>query len=213
MKKIVLSGFFFAIALQCSAQFLNSIGITAGVSTGNQKFHFKEPISIDRKKYIFGGNGSVFAEFFSHDYVRWVTEIQFNQKGSKDEINDTTILKNRLNYISWNNYLKLRYEMYAIIPYFMVGPRLNYNISQKTQSPEITEKFLPLNLSIAVGGGVELVTYGNFKPFVEAFYNPDVMPAYISPNLHIPNKNFELRVGLKMEFGSRASCNTPVYVE
>jgi hypothetical protein len=30
----------------------------------------------------------------------------------------------------WNNYLKLRYEMYAIIPYIMVGPRLDYNLTQ-----------------------------------------------------------------------------------
>jgi len=211
MKKLFLILICF-ISLQSQAQFLNSIGITAGVSAGNQKFHFKEPLSIDRKKYIVGGNASIFAEFFSHDHARWVTEFQFNQKGSIDKRGDIKY-RNQLNYISWNNYLKLRYEMYSIIPYIMVGPRLDYNFSQKTQSPEITGKFLPLHLSIAVGGGVELVTYGNFKPFIEAFYNPDVMPAYINPVLHIPNKNFELRVGLKMEFGSQQSCNTPVYVE
>ena len=212
MKKIVLMLIICLVGLTSYAQFLNSIGITAGVSAGNQKFHFKDPLSIDRKKYIIGGNASIFAEFFSHDHVRWLTEFQFNQKGSKDKRGDI-VYRNSLNYISWNNYLKLRYEMYSIIPYIMVGPRLDYNLSQGTQSPEIVGKFLPLHLSIAVGGGVELVTYGNFKPFIEAFYNPDVMPAYMSPNLHILNKNFELRIGLKMEFASKSSCNTPTYVE
>jgi len=213
MKKCILLCLIILLALASNAQFVNSIGITAGVSYGNQKFFFKEPTSIERKKYIWGGNGSIFAEFFSHDYVRWVSEFQFNQKGSKDKINDSTYLKNRLNYICWNNYLKLRYEMYAIVPYILVGPRLEYKLSQSTQSPEITQSFVPFHVSLAAGAGVELVTYGNFKPFIEGFYNPDIMPAYKQPYLRIPNKNFELRVGLKYEFGSKAACNTPVYVE
>jgi hypothetical protein len=69
-------------------------------------------------------------------------------------------------------------------------------------------------VSAAFGGGVELVSYTNFKLFVEGFYNPDIMPAYINPALHINNKAFELRLGLKYEFrGRQESCNTPTYVE
>jgi hypothetical protein len=48
---------------------------------------------------------------------------------------------------------------------------------------------------------------------VEAFYNPDLMPAEVQPGMHIKNKNIELRVGLKYEFGKRESCNTPTYIE
>ena len=213
MKKIILILLVVFLGIETKAQFVNSVGITAGASFGNQKFLFREPASIKRKKYIIGGNGSVFAEFFSHDRVRWVSEFQFNQKGSRDPINDTTTLRNQLDYICWNNYLKIRHEMYSIVPYVMVGPRLEYMLTQKTQSPEITGSFLPLHVSLAVGGGVELVTYGNFKPFIEAFYNPDIMPAYISTPMHIPNKIFEVRIGLKMELRSRQSCNTPIYVE
>ena len=68
---------------------------------------------------------------------------------------------------------------------------------------------------MAVGAGTELVSYGNFKPFVEAFYNPDIiLPAYSTSALDIWNKNIELRLGLKYEFvGRRESCNTPTYVE
>jgi hypothetical protein len=95
----------------------------------------------------------------------------------------------------------------------MVGPRLDYNLTQNTSSPVVTGKFLPFHLSIAAGGGLELVSYTNFKFFVEGFYNPDVMPAYITSPLHIMNKAIELRVGLKYEFGKKESCNTPIYVE
>jgi hypothetical protein len=149
----------------------------------------------------------------SHDNVRWVTEIQYNQKGSKDNQPEATYA-NQLQYLSWNNYLKFRYEMYRIIPYIMVGPRLEYMLAQGTSSPPITGSFLPLHVSLAVGGGLELISYSNFKIFLEGFYNPDIMPAYVTAPLHINNKAFELRVGLKYEFsGRKETCNSPTYVE
>lgn len=213
MKKGIVFFLILLFAIQSRAQFLNSIGITAGVSAGNQKFYFYDPLSIARKKYVFGGNGSVFAEFFSGDYSRWVSEIQFNQKGSVDKQPEGNYA-NRLNYICWNNYLKLRYEMYRIIPYILVGPRLEYNLTQGTSSPAITGKFLPLHISAAAGAGVEFISYSSLKFFTEAFYNPDVMSAYKRSGLSVRNKNIELRVGLKYQFGGRReTCNTPTYVE
>jgi hypothetical protein len=213
MKKLILLSIFLLSVLQSSAQFINSIGVTLGATAANEKFKYREPVSISRKNYLFGFNASVFLECMSHDNVRWVTEIQYNQKGSLDK-RATASYPNKLQYLCWNNYLKFRYEMYSIIPYVMVGPRLEYTLAQGTSSPDITGSFLPLHVSAAVGGGLELVSYTNFKIFIEGFYNPDIMPAYIDPLLHINNKAFELRVGLKYEFaGRKESCNTPTYVE
>ena len=215
MKKGILFIVIFLFALQSKAQFLNSIGITAGVSAGNQKFYFFDPLAISKKNYVLGYNGSVFLEFFSGDYARWVSEIQFNQKGALDKRPEGNY-RNKLNYICWNNYLKLRYEMYRIIPYILVGPRLEYNLSQAIASPEITGKFSALHVSAAGGIGVEFISYSNFKFFTEAFYNPDllVMPGYKRTGLSVKNKNIELRIGLKYEFGGRKeTCNTPTYVE
>jgi hypothetical protein len=214
MKKIALVFALVIVTCVANAQFLNSIGITAGGSLGNQKFYFNNPDELSRKKYTLGVNGSIFAEFFSANYVRWVSEIQYNEKGSRDKQPENTY-KNKLQYICWNNYLKFRYEMYSIIPYILVGPRLEYNLGQNTSSPTITSNFNKLHGSLAVGAGTELVSYGNFKPFVEAFYNPDIiLPAYTTSTLDVWNKNIELRIGLKYEFvGRRETCNTPTYVE
>jgi len=214
MKKIILCAIILiSIGNQCKAQFLNSIGLTAGVSAGNQKFYFSDPISISKKKYMFGYNGSMFAEFFSADYARWVTEIQFNTKGSVDKQPEKNY-PNKLQYLCWNNYLKLRYEMYRIIPYILVGPRLEYPLSQGTSSPPITGKFRPLHVSAAAGVGIEFISYSNFKFFIEGFYNPDIMFAYKLTDLGVKNNNIELRIGLKYQFGGRKeTCNTPTYVE
>lgn len=214
MKKAVIFVLFISSFLAGKAQFLNSIGVTGGASYSTQKFFYRDPDEILKKKYKWGFNGSVFAEFFSHDYVRWVSEIQYNQKGSKDKQADTTY-RNRLQYISWNNYLKVRYELFSIIPYVLIGPRLEYNLTQRMQTPGLQGTFLKLHVSPAVGAGIEFISYGQIKFFVEAFYNPDfpLQDAYIRPELHIRNINYELRVGLKYEFLSRETCNTPTYVE
>jgi hypothetical protein len=202
-----------AFSVKAFAQTLNSIAITAGATAANQKFLIADPASVSRKQYLFGINASVFAEIFSRDRARWVTEIQYNQKGSIDKREEQRYT-NKLHYICWNNYLKLRYEMFSIIPYLLLGPRLEFNIIQATSSPEIGGKFLPLHVSPAVGAGFELVSYYNIKFFTEAFYNPGAMPAYISTNTHVLNNSIELRVGLKYEMKTRAeSCNTPTYIE
>jgi hypothetical protein len=214
MKKILTRIIVLLIVFQAEGQFLNSIGITGGGSLGNQKFYFSDPLAISRKKYIPGLNASVFAEFGSGNYARWVSEIQYNEKGSRDKQPEGTYT-NKLQYLCWNNYLKLRYEMYSFIPYILLGPRLEYDLTQGTTSPAITGKFLPLHVSAAGGGGIEFISYSNFKFFVEAFYNPDLlMPAYKRSSLEVRNKNIELRIGLKYEFvGRKESCNTPTYVE
>jgi hypothetical protein len=212
MKRIVFL-FLFIISAKINAQTLNSIAITAGVSASNQKFLTFDPVGASRKSYLLGYNASVFAEFFSHERFRWVTEVQYNQKGSIDKRESESFV-NRLHYINWNNYLKYRYELFSIIPYVLIGPRLEFNIAQQTTSPEIVGKFLPIHISPAVGAGLEFVNYYNIKFFVEAFYNPGAMPAYISPNTHVWNNNIELRVGLKYEMKTRKeSCNTPTYIE
>ena len=116
MKKLFLAISVSFVTFQAEAQFLNSIGITAGGSLANQKFYFSDPLDVSRKKYIIGMNGSVFAEFFSGNYVRWVSEIQYNEKGSNDKQPETNYY-NKLQYLCCDKYLKCRYEMYIIIRY------------------------------------------------------------------------------------------------
>jgi hypothetical protein len=196
------------------AQFLNSIGITAGVTYGNERWVDKSHQINESKKYILGYNGSVFAEFFSDDYLRWVSEFQFDQKGSDDKVN-TENYNTRLNYICFNNYLKIRDELLNIIPYVLLGPKLEYKFYGSSSSPLVIGNFNLLHVSFAMGAGMELVAYGPVKFFVEGFYNPDLMRAYNDNGFDIRNNAFELRVGLKYEFSKKSKgmdCHSPTYI-
>jgi hypothetical protein len=208
MKKTVLIASLFFNVYLCNAQLINGFGLTGGVSYSNEKFVFANPSAILKKNYLLGYNGSAFMEFFNGDYVRWVTELQYNQKGSVDK-QPTGNDVNKLQYGCFNNYLKIRKEFYAVIPYIMLGPRVEYMISQNTSSPTITDNFTQLHISPAVGAGIELVSYGNLKFLMEVFYNPDLLYAYQTAPLNIYNKNFEFRVGFKYVPGKRSTCNMP----
>ncbi|MBI2269327.1 MAG: outer membrane beta-barrel protein [Bacteroidetes bacterium] len=196
------------------AQFFNALGVTVGVTYGNERWTDDNLKTSERKKYILGFNGSVLAEFFSDDYFRWVSEFQFNQKGSAEKTSAANY-STKLNYICFNNYLKFRTELVSIIPYFLIGPRLEYKLSGGSDNPRVTGAFKPLHVSLAIGVGNEFVAYGPYKFFTEAFYNPDIMKAYSVGGLHIKNNAFELRVGVKRVFGKSKKdmdCNSPVYI-
>lgn len=181
-------------------QFFRAAGITAGVTKAKQKWFITNPdgaTDIDKKKNVIGFNGSLRAEFINSEYVRWVTEFQFNQKGCKDKT-DSATYSNKLNYISWNNFLKFQMETYPGYFYLMLGPRVEYNLTQSTNSPAITSGFGKLNFSWGPAIGFEKIVFGNFKPFIEIHYNPDTpfYYAYESAPLDIRNRAWELRLGI-----------------
>lgn len=216
--KILILSFFFILnspfLISLHAQFVNALGVTLGVTYGNERWIDDNLKTSERKKYILGFNGSVLAEFFSHDYVRWVSEFQYNQKGSAEKTAAANY-STKLNYLCFNNYLKVRVELLSIIPYVLIGPRIEYKLSGGSNNPRVTGSFVPLHVSLAAGLGMELVAYGPFKFFTEAFYDPDVMNAYSVGGLKIKNYPFELRVGVKRTFGKSRKdidCNSPVYI-
>ena len=200
-------------------QFFQGIGITGGVTLAKQKWFLTtqngtvpgDIHSVVKKKNIIGFNGSVRAEFIDNETIRWVTEFQFNQKGCKDKT-DSATFRNRLNYICWNNFLKLQTETYPGFFYLLLGPRIEYNLTQATKSPAITGAFQKFNFSWGPAIGFEKIVFCNFKPFVELHYNPDTpfYYAYENTPLDVRNRAWELRIGIIWRPGD-ASCPSVVY--
>ena len=209
-KGIVFFVCFSFLLPAAKAQIVSGIGIMGGITYSTQKWKYTEPAEKLKKKWILRYNGSAFVEFFQHDYLRWVLEAQYNMKGAKEKT-DTGTYRNKLDYICLNNYLKIRIydELADFIPYIMLGVRSEYAFKKKPQIyPEIIQHFNPIHFGWSVGAGVEMVMYGNIKPFAELHYNRDlpVIYAYQKDNLSIINQAFELKVGFKYEFFKRKNC-------
>jgi hypothetical protein len=192
------------------SQFFQGIGVTVGVTKAKQLWFFPKPDSTYdkiKKKNLIGLNASLRAEFINSEWIRWVTEIEYNQKGCKEKL-DSAKYKNRINYLSWNNFLKFQFETYPGYFYFLFGPRLEYKLNQKIQSPAIPGKFHTFHLSASAGVGFEKIVFSNFKPFIELHYNPDTpfYYAYETKPMNIRNRAWELKIGIIFRPGSKDDC-------
>lgn len=194
MKRILLVAGLL-ISASSFAQFFQGWGIMAGGTLGRQYWYYDEPVGKEKQKYLLWLNGEVFAEFGAHPTYRWVTELQYNGKGTKEIVSGDKPLNH---YAAWNNYLMIRKEMFAIIPYAKVGPRLEYVASTP-------QNFNPFHMTASAGAGVEFVAYGRVKFLTEFHWVPDITRSYTSGVPEIKQHCWELRVGIK--FGKMAqSC-------
>ena len=188
MKRVAVL-LFLLCSISSYAQFFQGWGIMAGGTLGRQNWYYNEPIGKEKQKYLLRWNGEVFAEFGDHPTFRWVTELQYNAKGTKHEEIDGSTTKFLNHYGAWNNYLMIRKEMFAIIPFLKVGPRMEYVVS----TPQDFNKF---HFTGSVGAGIEFVAYGPVKFITEAHWVPDLTKSY-KGTPDIKQHAWELRIGLK----------------
>ncbi len=219
MKKrfciIIVVFFFIYYSIPVNAQFVQGIGITAGATYAHQKWLYSETNTTRNTSSKFGFNGSFFLEMVDNYYWRWVSEIQYNRKGAIEKPLPDLKLKNKINYLSWNNFLKFRQELSSTTVYLLAGPRLEYKLSTNAQYlPDIINASQLIHLSISGGGGIEFINNAPWIPFIEFQYNPDLEPAYREKTLNditVKNKAYELRVGIKYQLGGNKDC-PPVYI-
>lgn len=205
MKKAFVFLLITLASVQGKAQFYQGFGVMGGLTLGHQRWFMQQTDGSDaiaRTKRLLRFNGEIFAEFLPYDNIRWVTEAQFNMKGTKtDGFGNTQKWTN--NIIAWNNYLKIRQETYNFIPYVLFGPRLEYTLS----SPQDFSKF---HVTGSVGAGTEIVSFGPVKFLTELHYVPDFTRSFQSAPLDIKQKVWELRVGIKIVPNGGEKC-PPVY--
>ena len=218
MKKH-LTYLFILSFLSSSAQFVNGLGIFLSGMAGRHKFTDEtelRSIGTHKSKYIFRPAGGVLADMGRNEFAKWRTEFEYNSMGAKEKIviggNDKTF-KNKLDYISWNNFFKLQTETFYGFPYFLVGARCQYLFKNK---PEIYQDILKqgkkFHFSWDVAAGFEFMGYSSFRFFTEYHFINDLPSYYNKNDLKLRTHTHELRVGVVYRFIERMErCNTPIY--
>jgi hypothetical protein len=205
IKAIALLLFFIASLQNVKGQFLHAYGATVGFTLANQTWNFDDAETRFSMRNRFGLNGSLFLEFFNHDVFTWVMEGQFNQLGARWVVspdNRNVDYKHRLNYLSFNNFLKARTEGIDANLYVLAGPRVMYQLS--SNAPDFRQ------LSFAVSGGIGM-DYTYLDPvifFVETQYIYGIFSA--AENVAVRNRAFEFKIGIKKLFGGSSDYCPPV---
>src|SRR6266498_3982459 len=104
MKKLFACFVFFMLFATANAQFFQGWGFFVGGTAGRQKWSTQANEGNPKQKFLLRYNAEVFGEFGSHPTFRWVSELQYNVKGTRYEVNGNKV-KYANQYAAWNNYL------------------------------------------------------------------------------------------------------------
>jgi hypothetical protein len=204
---------FFAASV--NGQILKSVGIKSGLSIANQNWDFDSYIitSMDTKSR----NGIFVAtsfEFFNSKYLSLITDLSYCEKGSTEQVLHTVYdtpgaepyetFDTKLSYFSISPMLKIRYESVNLIPYALLGLRIDYQLNYVSDLDyfRIDNNINKTIFGANFGAGLEY-NAGQFGIFVEGNYQydfnkvTDTDQSWNGPGIKINNKAFIICAGLK----------------
>src|ERR1700739_4211752 len=195
MKKNILSIILFLLfAIPCSlfSQFIQGAGIFGAETSSRDGYRNFYPTTLQADpnflhstppshrggEYESWGAGA-FLDLLNSDLWRWRTELEYANKGSKENEGQNLITKaqqtgtNTYKNIQWNNYLKRYVDLGIKKPtYFLIGVRGEYTLSRSTPAfSYVAGQFHKINISADLGVGMEFPLGRGFSIFVEEHYN------------------------------------------
>ncbi len=240
MKKNILNiGLLFLLTVPVSvfSQFLRGVGIYGAETSSRDRYKNNYSTDLQNDPTFLhtqpnshkGGErqswgAGIFLEMLSSDLWRWRTEVEYANKGSKEDGGTNMITganqtgTNTYKNIQWNNYLKRYVDLGLKYPtYAMIGVRVEYDISKSTPAYNyIAGQFKTLTFSADLGLGMEIPLKRGWSIFVEEHYNPDAWFKYKKDKIWAMGRTWETRVGIiyrwKRGIGAYdIDCNAPRY--
>jgi hypothetical protein len=239
IRTFLILGFLIVnLSIQAQYNFLQGIGAFVGETSSRDRYKNGYPLdfkddptflhaqppshnSTERESWSVG----IYAEMLKGGDWRWVSEIDYCNKGAREEdellnpiTNQTTSATNKYGNLQWNNYLKRWIDLgFRFKTYAMLGVRAEYSMIRSTPAYSyIAGNARKITASPDVGIGAEFHLKGHWNLFVEEHYNPDVLSVYNKNKVTLWNRTWETRVGIIYRFKSGIGsvdmdCNAPRY--
>jgi len=197
--------------LTVEGQFINSVGLKAGISIANQS-HQITPIDYTLETDpVIGPAAGIFLEMFRGKHFSFQTDLAFVTKGSKTTtqsitvnhldndnivVNEGDLKVSTFYYLSVSPMARYRIDMESITPYAMLGPRVDFLLKYKTDSDYPLEEQNKVIPGLTGGLGVEF-TLNELGIFIEFQYQSDLMPVTGKDPLLINNNIFLFTLGIR----------------
>ncbi len=210
--------------LNLNAQTIKSIGIRSGSSITNQNHKLSGiDFTIDTDNKI-GIYEAFSIELFNHKYFSLVTDFFYIGKGSKtnflsvtvDHLNNNNLIINegeslvtKYNYLSFTPLLRTRFESEKITPYFIIGPRIDFQTSYKTDSDYKIEGQNKVLYGFNYGLGAE-INISNLGFIAELQHNIDFSYVYNNLGVELRNKTFIAFLGIKLYLPQKSNNQTTI---
>jgi opacity protein-like surface antigen len=188
-------------------------GATAGMSIANQTIDYNDQsdipgVSIDFN-YRAGLAFGLMAEYPVSQYVTVRPQVQYVQKGFKDNIilttpqgpvgNGTDTYKQRIDYLSIPVLAKVVPPLNSfVVPYALAGPRLDFKVNDKSDfftDEQLSNGAKSTVFGLSLGAGVQKTLPSGGTLLVEGLWDWDLTNSMEMTTLDSKNKSFLIQVG------------------
>lgn len=192
------------------AQLLRGYGFKIGATVAQENWDYSNHNSTFNPDSRWGLNLGVFGEFLNVPYFSIVTEFNYVQKGRTVEfpVTTTTYPDGNGEYIIWDTRIdyynlsvlgKLRFEGTDLIPYILIGPKIDFEINRYQSQTRIwnifEENFKEVLYGIRAGAGSEFNFYTT-KLLLEILFDYNFTKLYQSEYLTVSSDSFDFRIGI-----------------
>jgi opacity protein-like surface antigen len=213
MNRLFLTLILFSFISTSQAQFVRGFGFKAGTTISNQDWQYSNSSGLSGLSFEpdsrAGWNIGIFIELLDIPLLSIVTEVNYAQKGMKQEVPVTTVNQpdgtgdfvtwnTRVDYLNISAFGKLRLNVGLFTPYILLGPKIDFEINKETsfdQLNEVEENFNKNIFGFKVGVGTE-INLLSLNLLAEILYDADFNELYENQNLKVNSNSFELRIGL-----------------
>jgi opacity protein-like surface antigen len=193
---------------QAGSCFFGSLGVKGGLSLSNQLYRFTPIDYTLETSPILGPSLYFFAEAFRGEHFSMQTDIGFACRGSSTTIESVTVnhleqdrvtvnqgesAASRFRYLSLAPMLRARTGNGRVMPYALVGPRIELLLYYTSESEHPLEEQNKLNLGLSFGAGAEF-QLDRVALDVELQYQPDL--SYVTDVLPLEVRNGSLFLGV-----------------
>jgi hypothetical protein len=194
-----------------NGQFVEAVGLKAGVSLANQSYRFTPIDYTMETDPVTGPAVAVFMENFRKQHLSLQVDLGFAAKGSKTTtrsvtvnhldndriiVNEGDLSVSRFYYLSLCPAVRYRIDRERLVPYAVLGPRLDLLLKYKTDSDYPLEEQKRIIVGLSGGVGLEFNLSG-MGVFIEAQFQPDLSPVTGKDPLHVNNNILLFTVGVR----------------
>ncbi len=200
----------FSFISTSQAQLIRGYGIKLGTTISSQTWEYVPALNFTfEPDNRIGLNIGIFAELLNNPIISIVTELNYIQKGMKEEVPVTTPSQpdgtgefvtwdTRIDYINLSAFGKLRLNLGIVSPYVIAGPKIDFEINKEHSLDDTNifeNNFNKNRIGFKVGIGTE-INLMSLNLLAEILYDADFNELYENEFLKVTSNSIDFRIGL-----------------
>jgi len=194
-----------------SGQFTASYGFKAGLSIANQSWRISDLDYTFDTEVLMSPTAALFIEGLKGKRFSLQLDAAYAVKGSKSSVESVSVrhlegdvlqvnagemTTSKFAYLSLSPMARYRFDLEHLVPYFLLGPRIDLLLSYTTDSEYPLESWKGYTVGLTIGAGLEY-SFKSLNLFAEIQYQPDLSPLTNQEPLLINNEMLAVTLGLR----------------